>query len=214
VPINDVIIRPFKPGDRAAVREICCNTADAGEPCESFFPDREVLADLVTRYYTDIAPQSSWVAVCDGKVVGYLTGSLDSRIPWWRIVPATLVKAMGRGLFWQPQFRRLVSLNWRDWLRGAGRVALEDYPAHFHINLRPEARGQQAGDRLVEKFFEQMRAAGTKGVHVGVSEVNAGGRKFFERLGFAELARCGRYRHPASPGQLTRTIYYGKRLEG
>ena len=105
-----IAIRPYEPRDRAAVREICCDTADGGEPSERFFPDREVLADLVTRYYTDFAPQTSWVAEQDGQVMGYLTGCLDTRrslrTTLWRIVPAAFLKAIGRGLFWHPQFRK------------------------------------------------------------------------------------------------------------
>jgi ribosomal protein S18 acetylase RimI-like enzyme len=213
-----ISIRPYEPRDRAAVREICYDTADGGESGARFFPDREVLADLVTRYYTDFAPQTSWVAEQDGHVVGYLTGCLDTRrsmrTTLWRIVPVTVLKALGRGLFWHPQFRRLVAVNGQDWLRGGGRrpVPLDVYPAHLHINLRPEARGQQVGDQLVEKFFEQMRAAGVTGVHVGVSEANAGGRQFFQRLGFSELGRQGRFRHPLAPDRLTQTILYGKRI--
>jgi ribosomal protein S18 acetylase RimI-like enzyme len=215
---QDVIIRLHEPRDRAAVREICCDTADAGEPCESFFPDREVLADLVTRYYTDFAPQSSWVAEQNGTVTGYLSGSLDTRkamrATLWRIVPVTFLKAAGRGLFWHRQFRQLVSVNCREWMRTGIRrpVSLDEYPAHLHINLRKEARGRRIGERLVERFFEQMRAAGVTGVHVGVSEANDGGRKFFERLGFVELGRAGRFRHPATPERLIQTILYGKHV--
>jgi ribosomal protein S18 acetylase RimI-like enzyme len=206
-----VIIRPYEPRDRAAVREICCDTADAGNPCESFFPDREVLADLVTRYYTDFAPSYNWVAEDAGQVVGYLTGALETHLPL-RLLPATAFKALRRGLFWHPQFRHLLALNWGDWLRARRPVDLKDYPAHFHINLREVARGNHVGDQLVEKFFVQMLAAGVRGVHVNVSEANTGGRRFFERLGFQELGRQGRFRHPRSPEVLTQTILFGKSL--
>src|SRR3989442_159990 len=47
-------VRLYEPRDRAAVREICCDTADSGEPVETFFPDREGFADVLTRYYTDL----------------------------------------------------------------------------------------------------------------------------------------------------------------
>jgi hypothetical protein len=50
---SQVVIRPSEQRDREAVREICCDTADGGERVESFFPDREVFADLLTLYYTD-----------------------------------------------------------------------------------------------------------------------------------------------------------------
>ena len=72
------IVRPYEPRDRAAVRQIAWDTADNGEPV-SFFSDREVFADILTRYYTDFEPQSLWVVDHAGQAVGYLSGCLDDR---------------------------------------------------------------------------------------------------------------------------------------
>ena len=89
-----VIVRRYEPRDRAAVRTIFCETADAGEPMESFFSDREILADLLTRYYTDFIPETTWVAEQGGEVGGYLMGCLDTqefiRAMIWQIVPRAL----------------------------------------------------------------------------------------------------------------------------
>ena len=74
-----LLIRVYRPDDRDAVRTVACDTADRGEPVEGFFRDREVFADLLTRYYTDWEPQSLWVAEAEGRVIGYLTGCLDTR---------------------------------------------------------------------------------------------------------------------------------------
>ncbi len=90
---TDVHVRPYEARDRAAVRQICADTADAGQPVESFFPDREVFADLLTNYYTQFEPQSTFIADNDGEVVGYLTGCLDTKrflsTMKWRIVPVS-----------------------------------------------------------------------------------------------------------------------------
>ena len=69
---TDLRIRPYEPRDRAAVRQICCDTADAGQPVERFFPDREVIADLLTNYYTQFEPQSAFVADNGSGAVGDL----------------------------------------------------------------------------------------------------------------------------------------------
>jgi ribosomal protein S18 acetylase RimI-like enzyme len=214
-----IVIRPYTPQDRAAVRRICCDTADSGQPLEGFFADREVIADLVTRYYTDIAPQCTWVAADGDGVVGYLTGCLDTaragRTILWRVVPAVFVKAVGRGTFWQRPTRVLLRLNWRDWFRSLfarSGVSVAEYPAHLHINLTAAARGHGVGRQLVERFYEQMRAAGVRGVHAAVSGANAGGQQFFQALGFIELGRRGRFRQPRTPDRLTPTILYGKQI--
>jgi ribosomal protein S18 acetylase RimI-like enzyme len=214
----DVLIRRYQPGNREAVRKICCDTADCGEPVENFFHDREFIADLVTRYYTDFEPQSSWVAESGGKVVGYLNGSLDSRrsqrITIWRIAPAVVLFAVARGALWRRE-------TWR-WFRamlrtlrsgGAQRSPLfAEYPAHLHVNVDKSGRGQQIGQQLVERFFEQVKAAGLSGVHASVRGDNAGGRKFFEQLGFTEVARRPMIL-PKNDGWLdTYSVIYGKKM--
>ena len=213
---EEVLVRPFDPRDRPAVREICCDTADSGRPMERFFPDREVFADLITRYYTDLAPETTWVAEEAGQVIGYLNGCFDSRrfarAMAWRILPATLLKALVRSSLWHRQTRQFVHVNLRDWLRGRQHVDLRDYPGHVHINLRAAARGLGVGERLMGEFLRQAKAAGVPGLHANVSEANTGGRRFFEKCGFVPLGRTGRFRFPDAPEQLIYTMVYGKRL--
>ncbi len=214
----DLVIRRYEPRDRAAVREIACDTADSGNPMERFFPDREVFADALTRYYTDIAPEATWVADDDGQVVGYLTGCLDTRrylrAMAFRIGPAAFFKALGRGSLWHPLTRKLISANLGDWFRGGRRqeLPLKEYPALVHINLRQTARGGGVGEQLMEAFLRQAKEAAIVGVHANVSEGNAGGRKFFEKFGFVPLGRENRFRLPDAPDRQTFTIVYGKRV--
>ena len=205
---NPIRVRRYGPHDRTAVREICCDTADHGEPVEHFFPDRSVFADVLTRYYTDFAPATTWVAEQDGRVVGYLTGCLDTRrylrVMALRIVPAAVWLALWHGSLWH----RFVRLNLR--FSSSERQALvAEYPAHFHLNLRTGFRGHGTGRQLLEQFLEQARQAGSAGIQAGVSEANAAGRKFFERAGFVVLAREERFRTSAQPAF---TMIYGLRL--
>ena len=203
-----IIVRQYEPRDRAAVREICCDTADGGEPVERFFPDREVFADVLTRYYTDFVPAATWVAEQEGRIVGYLTGCLDTRrllrTMAARIVPVAVLKAVAHGSLWHRFVRQNLHLP-----AAQRRQLFANYPAHFHLNLRAGHRGQGAGRQLLEKFLEQARQAGVPGVHAGVSEANVAGRKFFERAGFVALDREDRFRTTNQPSF---TILYGLRL--
>ena len=211
-------IRPYEPRDRTGLRQICADTADSGLAIERFFPDREVFADLLTNYYTEFEPQSTFVADNGGEVVGYLTGCLNSkrflRVMTWRIAPAILVKALSRGTFWHPQSVRLFRANLGLWLKNVFRRGwkLHDYPAHLHINLREGARGQRIGSQLVSAFFEHARRAGVRGVHAGVSAENLRACRFFEGLGFTELHREQRMRKPDGSGKILSTVIYAKRL--
>ncbi|MBI3332680.1 MAG: GNAT family N-acetyltransferase [Candidatus Omnitrophica bacterium] len=211
-------IRPYEPGDRGEIRRICCDTADKGEPLERLFPDREVFADWVTRYYTDFEPSSTWVADHRGGVVGYLTGCLNPsryrRITLWRIAPQALIRAMVRGAFLHPQTWGLLGAGLKIWRRGGFRPAapLEGYPAHLHINLMQQFRGRRIGERLIQRFIEQAQREGLKGIHLVTREDNLPARRFFQQVGFLEL---GRRLAPPKGGEsrlLSRAVIYGKRL--
>ena len=189
------IIRPYAAGDRAALRRICCDTADAGRRVEAFFDDRELIADLLTNYYTDFEPESAWVAEQAGEVVGYLTGCRDTgrfrRIMFGRIAPQALFKAFWRGTWWAASTRRLIRCNLPTWWRLLGHraIPLAGYPAHLHINLRPGMQGQGIGRQLINQFLAQLRAAGIPGVHLSAREDNMAALAFFEKRGFARLGR-------------------------
>ncbi len=186
-------IRKYQPADRSAVREIACDTADAGEPVERFFHDRRTIADVLTRYYTDYEPGSLWVAECDGQVVGYLTGCLDThrqeRVAKRQILPRVIASAVVRGVLWHAgAWHLLASFAGTVILGGLPHpVDLTRYPAHFHINIREGFRGGGLGPQLMEAFKQQADDAGVRGIHVVTRGDNAGGRRFFEKLGFRLL---------------------------
>ena len=213
-----VIVRPYVLGDRVSVRAIACETADRGGPVERFFPDRDVFADLVTRYYTDDEPQSTWVAESDGQLVGYVTGCLDTRRYWrrmaWRIVPRAVATAAVRGVFGARQTWRLLGGGLRACLCGGWRKCLVPtaYAAHLHVNVRRDFRGQAVGRRLVERFFDSARAAGVRGIHLGVRENNRSACRFFERLGFALLSRHPAFWWDEAGDHAGCTRVYGKQL--
>ena len=192
MPLN-LIIRPYQKSDRPILRDICCDTANLGGPMESFFFDRQVFADLGTLYYTDFEPQSTWVAQVDQQVVGYLMGCLDTRrylrITSWPIVPRVLLKAVIRGVFLRRQTWRFLGAAFKSLSLGGFKrhIPLEQYPAHLHIDLKADFRGQGIGGRLIEKFILQAKTKGLKGIHLTTREDNFSGRKFFEKNGFRLL---------------------------
>jgi len=73
------LVRKYRPEDRDAVRWICCQTGMLGHPIDPVFQDRELFADYLTSYYTDMEPESCFVVEHRGKVVGYYK-TLSERI--------------------------------------------------------------------------------------------------------------------------------------
>ena len=217
-PSDAALVRRYEPRDRADIRRICCETADRGGPVEHFFSDREVFADLLTRYYTDWEPGAIWVAEQEHQVVGYVTGCVDTeryrRVMAWRIIPQAGLRGAWRGAWCSCATWRLLKAAIRTWR--IGRMGLADapaaYPAHVHVNLRQAVRGRGIGRRLVERFIAQAAAQGASGLHAAVRGDNGPARHFFERLGFCLLSR----RRVVFPddGALSEheTLVYGKVL--
>jgi GNAT superfamily N-acetyltransferase len=80
----------------------------------------------------------------------------------------------------------------------------EKYPSHLHIDLLPRAQGRGFGRKMLEEIMRRLRARGSPGAHLGVSEVNAAAVGFYRKLGFEELVRVGSGRDCV--------IYMGKAL--
>jgi ribosomal protein S18 acetylase RimI-like enzyme len=213
-------IRPYEPRDRAAVREICRVTAYGGG--EEGIVEPGLFVDLMTRAWTDFAAGPLWVAEEDGRVVGFLAGGLDARrfrrIQLWRVVPAAVLRSVGSGLLARRELWRLAA-DLPGFLGAARRntdaetpAAEAVYPGHLHVNLLAEARGRSVGRRLVEGFLAEARRHGVPGVHAVVYASNAGGRRFFERLGFHPLRREPAFKPPPAGGGREWKIVYGRRV--
>jgi ribosomal protein S18 acetylase RimI-like enzyme len=189
--MGEVSIRRYRSEDRPAVREVAYRTGYMGEPVDWLWRDRPSFQDLFTTYYTDREPESLFVAVADERVVGFLTGCLDTT----RAVPpegAALGTVLRRGLLLRPG---TAAFFWRaawDVVRGGfpgGGLLDPRWPAHLHINLLPEARGLGAGGALMRAWLAHLRAAGVPGCHLGTFAENTNAIAFFERMGFRRFGR-------------------------
>jgi ribosomal protein S18 acetylase RimI-like enzyme len=180
-------IRPFAATDRAAVREIACATGFMGEPADWFWRHRESFADIWTSYYTDIEPESCWVATEGGQVMGYLTGCVDTaRAP----SPARAVtrQMLRHALLFRPGTAGFFWRSIRDVIRSpaipSGELDDPRWPAHLHVDLLPEARGRGAGAALMRAWWERLESLGSPGCHLGTLAENRAAIAFFERCGF------------------------------
>lgn len=195
-------IRKLQPGDRARVRELCCDTGFLGNPIDPVFEDRELFADYLTAYYTDWEPESCFVLVVNGEIRGYLLGS---RRPFrQQLYNLYNNLALGlRGLFRFPHYsaaskkfvRWILTQAWREVPQAPRRTA------HFHINLLADARSVAHTRALMDSYLLYLHECGEKRVfgQMVVFE-DRRGTKMFERYGWKVLnkAEITKYRdvHP------------------
>jgi GNAT superfamily N-acetyltransferase len=200
--MQEFIVRPYRAEDRAAVRHICYATGQLGDTAKHSYADFESFTDIFSAYYTDHEPEHAWVAERDGKVEGYFLGCLDTRRAHGPEYYA-LRHVLTRGVCFRPG---TAAFYWRgvwDTLVDAFRVHrthvdLARYPSHFHINLLPAARRRGVAETLFRRGLQQLKRAGSQGVHGIVSAENARMLAFSEKkLGFARVGKpylipCGR----------------------
>ncbi|KAK2800067.1 hypothetical protein FQN51_006306 [Onygenales sp. PD_10] len=61
---------------------------------------------------------------------------------------------------------------------------LEEYPAHFHIDILPTHQRRGLGAKLLTVFLQKIKDLGATGCHVVPTASNVDARRFYEREGF------------------------------
>ncbi|WP_084077534.1 GNAT family N-acetyltransferase [Demequina sp. NBRC 110057] len=178
-------IRPATPADHDAIARICLLTGDAGGDDTGRHGDDALLADVYATPYLH-GPATFALAWDEGDgPVGYVIGTADTRAfqawfsdTWWPSVAdrhplrVEADESVLRGAA-DPE-RLLVDV-------------VADYPAHLHIDLLPQAQGRGAGRALIEAACALLASQGVAGVHLDIDPRNDGARRFYPRVGFANL---------------------------
>ncbi|PWJ24383.1 acetyltransferase (GNAT) family protein [Branchiibius hedensis] len=195
-------IRGYRPGDEAALAEVCVRTGAMGGDASGLFDPPGLLPDIYLNPYLAHCPDLAWV-VADGRKppVGYLVATADTlefdqwfATQWWPSVAQRYPRAEH-----PTTLQELVTEA--GYTHGSTRDPLAaEYPAQLHIDLLPVLQGQGFGRRLIEVLCEALVARGVPGVHLGASKDNSGAIAFYHRLGFTPL--------PSPEG----TQWFGKRL--
>jgi GNAT superfamily N-acetyltransferase len=189
-----VIVRRYKPEDRAAIRRICCDTGFLGNPIETIFNDREIFADLFTNPYLDYGADWAWVADDGGHVVGYLLGSVSPSFNYtlmylgFQTAMKMITRAATGCYSGHPRSRHFVR-----WLLTSGYREQPKHPdnsAHLHLNVEKLHRGHGLGLRLWRAFEQQLESAGIRTCYGAFfSRPRRRPEAVYSRLGFSVFDR-------------------------
>lgn len=190
--LDKVIIRKYQAQDRQAIRKLCCDTAYFGDPCEEFFPDRELLADLIMNYYTDYEPEHTWVAEYRDDIIGYLcAGISEARYNYLvtlKVLPFSFLKAFARRKIWDIRTSRLIKYNVRSFFTKEVVLKKADckkYSVHIHQNIKQGFRGKGIGSELVEAMLKEIKDKAS-GIRFRALRQKPG-FFFFEKYGFKKI---------------------------
>jgi ribosomal protein S18 acetylase RimI-like enzyme len=185
-------LRPARISDPVEVDllyDICLRTGADGGDATARYRDPRLLGEVYLGAYLAFEPDLAFVADDGTGPVGYVIGTADTREfeercerDWWPPLRAryplgafpadTADAAMVRLLHSPPT---------------ADPAVLDLFPAHLHVDLLPAAQGGGNGRRLLDLFFDALRARGVQGVHLGVSDTNTAAIGFYEHLGFERV---------------------------
>ncbi|PZQ89597.1 MAG: GNAT family N-acetyltransferase [Leifsonia xyli] len=185
----DSAIRRYRGDDLTRLREICVLTGAAGSDATGRWSSDELLPDLYLEPYVTAAPEWAWVVDEGDGPIGYLVSvpRTERFVRWWRSK-------------WSPWFadryprphepysaeEQLVRRGYDPELITI--PELDEYPAHFHIDLLPAAQRRGYGRALIEAvLIPALAKAGVPGVHLVVDPENAAAGAFYEAVGFTPL---------------------------
>lgn len=214
-----VRVRQYQDRDREAVRRICCDTGFLGNPIDRMYQDRELFADLFTNPYLDYEPEWTLVAESAGRVVGYLTGSVDPHFNRTLMLSGfqTACKMASRlitGKYSQhPRSEQFVR-----WVLTRGLMEQPKHPdgaSHLHANLEKPWRWGAVARRLLTTFESMLLAAGVNHYYAKFfSCPQRNPQRLYHRLGFQIYDRL---QTTIFRPEITDTVYIicvHKRLEG
>jgi len=208
---SGISIRPYEPRDREVVRWLCCQTGFLGKPIDPVFEDRELFADYLTSYYTDIEPESCFVLEQEGAVKGYLLGSRRPLRQQFHSFFHNL-RLFSTGMVRYPRYQKPT----REFIQWILRNSWREVPAaprrtaHFHFNVLPEAQSFAGTHVMMNAYFDYLRTKGEKAVFGQmVTFESRRGARVLERFGFQVLEKREitkwRDKHP-EPVYLTTAI--------
>ena len=182
-------VRPYLATDLDRLYEICLRTGAAGEDATELVVEPRLFGELYAAPYGVLEPEHAFV-VDDGSgtAVGYCLGALDTRAfnarcesDWWP--PLRERHPLGSGANDLDELL-IAMLHHRH---EADDDVVAGHPSHLHIDLLPQAQGAGWGRALMDTMQDALRAAGSPGLHLGVSARNQRALAFYAHLGYETL---------------------------
>jgi ribosomal protein S18 acetylase RimI-like enzyme len=187
-----VIIRKYRPPDEDALYEVCLRTGADGQDATSLYADPLLPGHGYVGPYLRLEPEFAFVLDDGDKVSGYVLGARDTHEferrcerEWWPALRSRYPDPVDVPAGQRSPDQRMAHLFHHP--PAAAHTLLDGHPSHLHIDLLPQAQGKGFGRKLLELLLTELAAAGSPGVHLGVSLTNTGAIAFYRRLGFDHL---------------------------
>jgi ribosomal protein S18 acetylase RimI-like enzyme len=192
LPNMTVSLRRTTESDAPSLSQICLLTGNAGTSAEHLHKFGELPGLVYAVPYVKLPTTFGFVMVDsdDGKVVGYILGSTDTRTfereaenSWWPPLRAKYPVSGLRGL--KEADKNYINLLHHP--HKAPQSCIKFATAHVHVNILPKYQRQGWGKKLMSEAIEYLKSQRIEGVWLGLDLRNDSARKFYEKLGFVDI---------------------------
>ena len=186
---SGVLLRTAKVTDLPDLLRVCLETGDSGKDATHLHKLPELVGDIYVAPYVIHEPDLAYALVTDDRVVGYLLGVLDTKAfenvlaeKYWPIAKAKYQKIDAE--LTSSDQELIKELN----KQGFSEESLTaKYPSHLHIDIVEAHQGAGYGKSMIAFLLEELKAAGSAGVHLHMSASNDRARGFYKKFGFVEV---------------------------
>ena len=186
---SGVLLRTAKITDLPDLLRVCLETGDSGKDATHLHKLPDLVGEIYVAPYVIHEPDLAYALLSDKQVVGYLLGVLDTRAfesllvdKYW---PLAKVKYQ--------HFKTEITDSDRELLKDLDKQGFSDesltakYPSHLHIDIVEAHQGAGYGKSMIAFLLEELKAAGSAGVHLHMSASNDRARGFYKKFGFVEV---------------------------
>ncbi len=186
---SGVLLRTAKVTDLPDLLRVCLETGDSGKDATHLHKLPELVGDIYVAPYVIHEPDLAYALLSEKRVVGYLLGVLDTRAfesllvdKYWPLAKAKY-----------QHFKTEITDSDRELLKDLDKQGFSDesltakYPSHLHIDIVEAHQGAGYGKSMIAFLLEELKAAGSAGVHLHMSASNDRARGFYKKFGFVEV---------------------------
>ena len=186
---SGVVLRSATLADLPALLSICLKTADSGKDATHLHNLPDLVGEIYAAPYVIHEPDFAYVLVASERAVGYVLGALDTSkfestlvTEYWPHIKEKY-QSISTALL-KNDLELLAELD----KQGFGDVAINaQYPSHLHIDIIESHQGFGYGKAMIEHLLNELRNAGSHGVHLHMSATNERALLFYQKFGFSEV---------------------------
>ena len=181
-------IRRYKKTDIDYLYQICLQTGDNGKDATRYYNDKKLIGHIYSAPYAIFEPELCFILSMDSKPCGYILETKNTiRYKKWLKTTWYFKLQKSYSMPLDEDNSRDANLIRQLYVQQDNREEFENYPAHLHIDILPNAQRRGYGRKLINAFLKELIYQKVKGVHLIVSKKNINAINFYQKVGFTNF---------------------------